>query len=218
MKKLLTLIASSTLILSSALFVLSMLVACTNGESNSISDLSNEEPKESGTNSNLSNILPVIADIPDDLIDHRSGANLDLTPVIENETELDGELFWSKDYGHDDIFVNPQTGRVTWDIENTMPSESFHVGLIASSLNAHVPVSFIVHAGVEEVLTLGEGGDYSSFKAALKNLQSGGALVVLDGTYSGDDNLMGLTPGGNVQHPPQRQRSGFYKYNGETSG
>ena len=214
MKKLPTLFASSARILSLTLMLLSMLVACTSGESNSTSDLSNEEsneePKESaGTISSLSNILPIIADIPDDLIDHRSGANLDLTPVIENETELDGELFWSKDYGPDDIFVNPQTGRVTWDIKNTMPSESFHVGLIASSLNAHVPVSFIVHAGVEEVITMGEGGDYSTFKAALKNLQSGGTLVVLDGTYSGDDNLIGLTPGGNVQHPPSGSVQAF---------
>ncbi len=182
----------------SILIVCLSLIACSIGESKS--------PK---VNTNLSKIAPVVMDIPSEFVEHSQGEDLDLTPLIENIDELDGEIFWTKDYGHDDIQVNPQSGRVTWAIEDSMPSESFHVGLIASSLNTHVAVNFIVHAGVEEVITMGEGGDYSDFKTALKNLKSGATLVVLDGVYSGNDNLIGLTPGGNVQHPASGSVNGF---------
>jgi len=194
----------------STLFTSAMLVACTSGEPNSNSDPSNEQPKESlVANTSLSTIAPVVAEIPSEFIEHRLGEDLDVTPLIENSNELDGEIFWTKDYGHDDLVVDPKTGRVTWAIENTMPTESFHVGLLASSLNAQVPVDFIIHAGVEEVITMGEGGDYANFKAALASLKPGGTLIVLDGIFTGDDNLIGLTPGGNVQHPPSGSVQGF---------
>ncbi len=194
MKKLSTLIASA------------LLVACTSGGSNSTDDQSKELP---ATSSSLSKITPVIAAIPDDYVNHSSGEDLDITPVIENTGDLDGDIFWTKDYGHDDIVVNPITGRVTWAIDDAMPSESFHVGLVASSLTTRVPVTFIVHAGIEDVITMGADGDYPTFRAALTNLTPGGTLVVLDGTYTGDDNLIGLTPGGNVQHPPSGSMQGF---------
>ncbi len=139
-----------------------------------------------------STVLPNISEIPQQFVAHYKGENLSFRPSVINQSSLDGVLHWTKDYGPDDVLVHPETGQVTWAIDDNMPSESFHVGLKASSQTESVNLSFIVHAGVEQVITVGEAGDYPSIKEGLKILKPGGTMIVLDGVFSGEDNYIGM--------------------------
>lgn len=156
-----------------------------------------------------STITPQLSPINDQAVDHTQGEDLSVDPQVTNISLLDGNLHWVKDYGPDDVNVHPLTGQVTWDIPNDMPSESFHIGLKASSLTETIRLSFIVHAGVSQVLTVGSGGDYANIGDGLDNLSSGGTLIVLNGTYTGEDNFMGLTGGGSIQQPESGTESSY---------
>jgi hypothetical protein len=150
------------------------------------------------------NELPV--EIPDVILlsdqDLDSGDNLNVIIELPAESTPGGALHWTKDYGPDGVVVHPLTGQITWDIEPSMPSDSFHVGLKVSGDTQTLHANFIVHVGKSQVVTVGENGDYPNIKLAMKALNSGGTIVILDGTYTGDENFMGLTSGGAVQHPP----------------
>ena len=92
-----------------------------------------------------------------------------------------------------------------------MASESFHIGLNVSSGTNTIKLNFIVHAGIAEdkVITVGDNGDFSNLKTGLSNLVSGGTLIVLDGEYAGNDNFIGLTLPGSLQHPASGTESAF---------
>ena len=188
---------SNKLILSFLLILaLSCFASCTSSQSDDTQKITILDPAP---------IISVIEDI------HVTDGKLSITPIIENLPELKGHPHWTKDYGHDDVVVHPETGHVTWDIPSDMPNESFHVGLKASASTGSVFLSFIVHVGVpkDKVITVGVGAEYSSIKDGLKNLQSGGTMIVLDGEYAGDENLMGLTLPGSLQHPPSGSENAF---------
>jgi hypothetical protein len=155
-----------------------------------------------------STVLPIISEIPEQFVKHMEGENLMITPVVINQSSLDGIIHWTKNYGPDDIAVHSETGNVTWAIDDDMPSESFHIGLKASTLNDSVNLSFIVHAGVEQVITAGPGGDYESISGALENLRPGGTLILLDGDFKGALNFIGQN-GGHMQHPPSGNEFAF---------
>jgi hypothetical protein len=138
-----------------------------------------------------------------------SGVNLNIVVELPTESTPYGVLHWTKDYGPDGVVVHPLTGQITWDIDPSMPSDSFHVGLKVSGETQTVHTNFIVHVGKSQVITVGENGDFPNIKLAMKELNSGGTIVVLDGTYTGDDNYMGLTLGGSIQHPPSGIASSY---------
>jgi len=146
-------------------------------------------------------ILPVIEAIPDQYVNN---LDLSVTPVVSNSEEDDAVVHWTKNYGPDDVQVHPETGQVTWRIDPNMPSESFHVGLKASAQSKNTSISFIVHVGLtqSEVITVGQNGDYPNLKAGMENLASGSTLVILDGTYTSEENYVGRADNGNLQHPP----------------
>jgi hypothetical protein len=147
-------------------------------------------------------LLPKLLPVEDVYVAHKKGQNLKVQLLLENTSELNGYLHWTKDYGPDEVCVDPLSGLVTWDIENDMPSESFHIGIKAMSTIGSASLSFIVHAGVNQVVTVGTNGDYPTIKSGMSELNSGGSLVVLDGTYTGEDNYIGRVNSGNLQHPP----------------
>jgi len=156
-----------------------------------------------------SSVLPTFSSIADVFVDHKQDEDLDFVVPVDNAAQLNGFLHWSKDYGPDDLSIHPETGRVEWNIPNDMPSESFHVGVKVSNSDQTIRFSFIVHAGVDTVVTVGAGGDHPSIKSAISALPSGGTVVVLDGEYTGDANFMGLTSGGAVNHPPSGTATAF---------
>jgi hypothetical protein len=165
-----------------------------------------------------SSVAPLIAPILPLVIDHTAGANLSALPQVQNAAALDGVLHWTKSYGPDDVNIHPESGLITWDIPNDMPSESFHIGIKASSISETVSLSFIVHAGVSQVLTVGTGGDYTTLKAGMSALNPGGTLVILDGEYSGEVNYVGFTDGGAFQHPPSGSETAFTTIMAENPG
>lgn len=144
--------------------------------------------------------IPTVSLVSDQMLESETDLNIILE--LPAEITLEGQLHWTKDYGPDGVVVHPSTGQVTWDIDPTMPGDSFHVGLKVSSASESIYTNFIIHVKKSQVITVGSNGDYPNIRLALKALNSGGTLVVLDGTYIGDDNFMGLTLGGSIQHPP----------------
>jgi hypothetical protein len=159
-------------------------------------------------------ILPEIQDIPDQYVENsnsNSNLNLIITPFISNTTMIDGTVNWTKNFGPDGVLVHPETGHVTWDIDSNMPTESFHIGLKASSQNESVYAGFIVHVGLakDKVITVGSNGDYQNLKMAMINLASGGTIVILDGIYTGENNYIGRVENGSLQHPPSGSRTAY---------
>ena len=175
--------------------VLSYCISCTSSGGGSVKDqgadnVIHERP----------DYTPDITLFSDQMLD----LNEDLNVIFELPAEitLQAPLHWTKDYGPDGVVVHPLTGQITWSIDPQLPADSFHVGLKISDANQTVHTNFIVHVGKDQVVTVGESGDFQNLKQAMKELNSGGTIVVLDGTYTGDENYIGLTLGGAVQHPP----------------
>ena len=139
----------------------------------------------------------------------KPGENLNVMFKLPDEQTLDGQLHWSKTYGPDGVVVWPSTGQVTWNIDSRMPADSFHVGLKVSNAAESVHLSFIVHVNKEHIVTVGENGDYENLKEALKAVKNGGTVVVKNGIYTGEENFIGLTQAGAVQHPPSGNAAAY---------
>ena len=188
------LFTNNILLVAPLVIALSFCISCTDSSSSR---------KESNQDNVIprSIVLPIIEDIPDQYV---NDFKLSITPLISNNLEVNHTLHWTKNYGPDGVQVHPKTGLVTWNIDSNMPSESFHVGLTANVQDESVQVSFIVHVGLSQyqVITVGSEGDYQTIKEGMANLTSGGTLVLLDGTYTGEDNHIGRVNSGNLQQPP----------------
>ena len=196
-------------------FLVSVLTYCSSGSSKSnILQASFEcdsiiASALEGDKNNPENSFPEVNAGDSVMIKHRLGENLIVQLTANNLKDPDNNVHWIKDYGPDAVCVSPKTGLVVWDIPESMPSESFHVGVKASTLNDVVSFSFIVHAGDKSVITVGEGGDYSTIEEGMAVLKSGDTLIILDGEYSGEQNYIGFTDGGSFQHPPSGTASSF---------
>lgn len=194
------------------IFLTMMLSACIEvqvSKSDGDSELPIIPPNEGFQYDRRSSIAPIIEEIPEQFVNHKVGEALAFTPIITNFDELNGLLHWVKTYGPDEVQVQPETGAVSWSIDAGMPSESFHIGLKVSSKDDVVHTSLIVHAGVDKVVYVGEGLEFTSIKQGLNELKSGETLVIMDGDYEGQNNYMGLTDGGSVQHPASGTEDAF---------
>ena len=138
--------------------------------------------------------------------------------LVTNMVDEQNQVHWVKDYGPDAVCVSPNTGLVVWNIPKNMPSESFHIGIKASTLSETVSFSFIVHAGDQKVITVGKGGDYDALNEGMAALESGSTLVILDGEYEGESNYIGFTDGGSFQHPASGTELGFTTIMAKTPG
>ncbi len=197
------LLSKNILLLTPLALSLSYCISCTHspsGGEDSEVPISRVEGVMDNSGSD-STVLPAVVDIPDQFV---NDLKLNVTPIISNSNDMSGLVHWTKNYGPDGVQVHPETGQVTWAINPSMPSESFHVGLKVSSKGDSVYVGLIVHVGVapDKVITVGNNGDYQNLKAGMASLTSGGTLVLLDGTYTGEDNYIGRVNSGNLQHPP----------------
>jgi hypothetical protein len=195
MKKISKVVKAIPLLLITLLVTLYYCVSCT---SNGGGSLPNQESSDVNTERPVT--IPGLTLISDQTLD--SGENLNVRLKLPDDNYLESTLHWTKDYGPDGVVVHPLTGQVTWDIDPAMAADSFHVGLKISDENKTVYTNFIVHVKKSQVITVGENGDYSSIRAAMEELDSGGTIVILDGTYTGDKNYIGLTDPGEIQHPP----------------
>jgi hypothetical protein len=147
-------------------------------------------------------IAPFISPINDQMIYPRSTGQLfNYQPTIVNQDQLDGIVHWQLLYAPDGMTINPVTGELNWLIEDDLASESFHIGFKVNGKNTEEVIRFIIHLGINNVVTIGAGEVLTTIKAGLKALPAGGTLVVKDGNYEGNDNYIGLTLPGSLQHP-----------------
>lgn len=147
-------------------------------------------------------IVPIINPIADKTIYPRTTGQLfSYQPTIDNEDQLDGIVHWQLMYAPDGFTINPATGELNWPIEDSLASESFHIGIKASGQHSEQNIRFILHLGISDIVTIGAGEELMTIKEGLKALPSGGTLVVKDGIYEGNDNYIGLTGPGSLQHP-----------------
>jgi len=95
------------------------------------------------------------------------------------------EVTWRKIYGHDDVQINPTTGNVSWNIESTLPSESFYIGVEATNDLGHTQDTWIVTVGDGQVHYVGKNDGMLTIKDAFENATGGDTVVIMDGVYDG---------------------------------
>ncbi|WP_081740399.1 T9SS type A sorting domain-containing protein [Aquimarina pacifica] len=165
-------------------------------------------------------VAPQITQIPEQFIPRDSNSLLVL-PELSNQASITELVHWTKIFGPDDVSVAPLTGEVQWEIPSNMASESFYVGLKASTPSGYSTSSFIVHVGksdASEITYVGSGETYSTIKLGLAAMSAGGTLVVRNGLYAGVDNFIGKTLPGAYQHPPSGSAGELTTVMAETPG
>jgi hypothetical protein len=161
-----------------------------------------QQPPASAYSLSRTSIAPIINPITDQTVYPRTTGQLfSYQPIISNKDQLDGVVHWQLLYAPDGFTINPATGELNWLIEDSLASESFHIGIKASGQHSEKIIRFILHLGITDIITIGAGEDLMTIKEGLKALPSGGTLIVKDGIYEDNDNYIGLTGPGSLQHP-----------------
>jgi len=132
---------------------------------------------------------PVILDITEQFV--VTDGTMSVSPQLSNPTAA-GSVRWYKDFGHDDVQVNPTTGAVTWDTTG-LAGESFHVGLRCSNTNGVGRKTFLVHVGKVQgdILYVGPLETYTTWVDAEAAHKAGDTIVFRDGTYLDGNNRIG---------------------------
>lgn len=161
-----------------------------------------EDPPTPASSVLRTSITPLINIINDQIMYPRiQNQQFSYQPTLSNQDLLDGIAHWQLLYAPDGMTINSVSGELEWKINNDLASESFHIGLKASGQNSSQIMSFILHLGVNQIITIGENEELTTIKAGLNALPAGGTLIVKDGIYEGFDNYIGLTGPGSLQHP-----------------
>ena len=110
-----------------------------------------------------------------------AGALYQYSPAL-----LAGEgVTWRKIYGHDDVQVDSETGKVSWNIDSTLPSESFYIGVEAKNDLGSTQDTWIVTIGDGQVRYVGKDDGMLTIKEAFELAASGDTVVITDGSYGG---------------------------------
>lgn len=173
------------------------------------------------TSGNISaQVTPQITPITEQFVP-RSSNSLAVQPTLSNQGSITELVHWNKIFGPDAATVDPLTGAVQWEISTTLASESFYIGIKASTPSGYSTRSFIVHVGksvASEITYVGPSETYTTIKAGLTAMSSGGTMVVRDGTYTGVENFIGKTLPGGYQHPPSGTVTNLTTVMAETPG
>jgi hypothetical protein len=113
---------------------------------------------------------------------------------------------WTKEYGPDDMTVDSSTGTVSWAIPSTQPRESFNLGVKASNADGSAIMSWVLTVGGGTVRYVGAGQTYTTISAACSAASSGDTIIIKDGTYTGNSNMMTNIGYGSL--PPSGSSSG----------
>jgi hypothetical protein len=117
---------------------------------------------------------------------------------------------WLKEYGPDDMTVDPATGLVQWSVPDTHPAESIHIGVKAiSSSGEKITETWIATIGnVTETLYVGPNEQYTTVAQGVRALNGGGTLIIRNGVYQGTDaDFMNAFEGGAL--PPAGSATNF---------
>ena len=144
---------------------------------------------------------PVVTPIDDQSVSKNS--IFTFTPALENSSTA-GSINWTKAYGPDDVNINAVTGSISWVLPSDIPSESFHIGIKASNGDGYYIESFIVHVGIDKLVYIGANETYTTMRQAFdKERAARTTFIIRNGTYSGEDNKIGMSSGGAEQLPPE---------------
>jgi len=163
------------------------------------------------------NPWPVVQNVSPQYV--AKGATFSLTPVITNPATA-GEVNWFKEFGPDDLEVNPITGEITWNTPSDWQAESFHVIIRAVNLDAtDGMLEFILHYGktAGDVVMVGPSHSYKTWQEAHPNLVSGQSIIIEDGSYSDFGMGIGRFNNGNW-YPPSGTATALTCVMAETVG
>ena len=131
--------------------------------------------------------VPQIATIANDSASQ--GTTYSATPALS----AGANVRWTKEFGPDDMTVDPNTGAVSWAIPANLPQEAFHLGVRASNTDGSVYTTWILKVGGGNYVYVGPSDTYKTISAGTAAAASGDTIVVRDGTYTGTANMMNNT-------------------------
>ena len=97
---------------------------------------------------------------------------------------------FTKEFGPDDLSVDPNTGRVSWAIPSSLPREAFHLGVRATNAEGTAYVTWILKVGGGKYIYVGPSDHYKTISAGTAAAALGDTIVVRDGKYTGASNMM----------------------------
>ena len=108
--------------------------------------------------------------------------------VFVFEPKLSGgpAVLCRKDLGHDDVQVDPETGRIEWDTGSLAFGRGFHIRIKCSNYAGHAFASMVVHvdkSGSSRLRVAGQGGVSPYIGVAGRSMTSGDTIVFPDGVY-----------------------------------
>ena len=109
------------------------------------------------------------------------GEKFSFTPKLTGNPHL-----CRKDLGHDDVQVDPQTGKISWDTGLLRFGRGFHIRIRCSNYDSWAFSSMVVHVennGKSQLKVLGKNGVSKYIAEASEELSSGDTLVIPDGVY-----------------------------------
>ncbi len=107
--------------------------------------------------------------------------------VFEYQPSIKGDInICRKDFGHDDVQVHPQTGKISWDTSNLAFGRGFYIRIKCSNYYSFDYGSMIVHvdkSGMSKIIIAGENGISPYMGVAGQAMKSGDTLIMPDGIY-----------------------------------
>ena len=126
-----------------------------------------------------------------------TGITYTKTPMLTSG----GTVTWRKEFGPDDMIVDPNTGAVSWAIPSGMPRESFHLGVRATNADGSVYITWILKVGGGNYIYVGPTDTYKTISAGTAAAASGDTIVIRDGIYTGDVNILESSNGQGTSPP-----------------
>lgn len=107
--------------------------------------------------------------------------------VFTYQPEISGDVvLCRKDLGHDDVEVDSETGRITWDTSGLAFGRGFHIRIKCSNYAGSDYASMVVHvdkSGSSRLRVAGSGGVSPYVGVAGRAMTSGDTIVFPDGVY-----------------------------------
>ena len=107
--------------------------------------------------------------------------------VFEFQPKISGDVnICRKDLGHDDVAVDPITGKITWDTGKLLFGRGFHIRIKCSNYVGSAYASMVVHvdkSGDSRLRVAGKDGYPKYIAEAGHSMDSGDTVVIPDGVY-----------------------------------
>jgi List-Bact-rpt repeat protein len=107
--------------------------------------------------------------------------------IFTFQPEITGDAtICRKDLGHDDVKVDSETGKITWDTSSLAFGRGFYIRIKCSNFNESVYASMVVHvdkSGTSQLRVAGQNGVSQYIGVAGLAMTSGDTIVFPDGEY-----------------------------------